>query len=147
VERYLLPGELFASHQPVRVKTILGSCIAVCLWDSEHRVGGINHFLLPQGVTGLDSPGRYGNLALPELLERLRRAGAHTRAMTAKVFGGAAMAVQVPSPNHIGAQNLEAALRWLESTRIPVVGSDTGGPRGRKLVFDTGDGSVSLWTL
>jgi chemotaxis protein CheD len=146
-ERYLLPGELFVSAQPVKVKTILGSCIAVCLWDTEQRIGGINHFLLPHGVKSFDNVGRFGNLALPELLDQLRAIGAHTRSMSAKIFGGAALVVPVPPPNHIGAQNLEVAERWLQQVRIPLLASDTGGPRGRKLVFDIGDGSASLWTL
>lgn len=146
-EHYLLPGQMLVSREPILIKTILGSCIAVCLWDSTRCLGGINHFLLPKGVNGVDSAGRFGNLALPELLDRMTKAGAERRALTAKVFGGAALVVPVPPPNHIGKQNLDLTLSWLEREHIPVVGTDVGGARGRKLVFNIRDGSASLWTL
>jgi chemotaxis protein CheD len=143
---YLQPGELFVAREPSAVKTLLGSCVSVCLWDDIARVGGLNHFLLPHGTPGADRPGRYGNLAMSLLLEELQRLGAAQRRLTAKVFGGAAILAH-PRPRHIGEQNVEVALVWLARTGIAVVGSDTGGPRGRKLEFRTDDGSVALWQL
>jgi len=143
---YLQPGDLLVASEPTAVTTLLGSCISVCLWDSVAQIGGLNHFLLPRGKPTFDRPGRYGSLALPLLLARLQRSGARTERLTAKVFGGAAMLANA-QPGHIGAQNLELALAWLDSQRIAVVASDTGGARGRKLVFRTDDASVSLWEL
>jgi chemotaxis protein CheD len=83
---------------------------------------------------------------MPLLLDELERLGASARRLTAKVFGGAAILAR-PQPRHIGEQNVEVALLWLARSGIAVVGSDTGGPRGRKLEFRTDDGSVALWQL
>ena len=146
-QRYLHPGEVHAPIVATAVKTLLGSCISVCLWDPRSRLGGINHFLLPMGSANADRPGRFGNFALPLLYEALLQNGASATGLTAKVFGGAAMLAVPPSSHHIGAQNLQAALSWLGRAQIPVVASDVGGARGRKLVFHTDDGSVSLWEL
>ncbi len=146
-QRYLQPGEVCAPLEATEIKTILGSCISVCLWDAKARLGGINHFLLPIGSANADRPGRFGNFALPLLYEQLLQNGASTGELTAKVFGGAAMLVAAPKINHIGAQNLQVALAWLGRAQIPVVASDVGGARGRKLVFHTDDGSVALWEL
>jgi chemotaxis protein CheD len=145
---YLQPGQLIASRAPTMVKTILGSCIAVCLWDELNAVGGINHFLLPFGASHADMPGRFGNLAIPMLIDGLRRQGAALANVRAKVFGGAAMiAGGKPRPSHVGQQNLDIADELLAEAGIPVVGSDTGGSRGRKIVFNTDTGEVTLWEL
>jgi chemotaxis protein CheD len=143
---YLQPGELFVATEPTAITTLLGSCISVCLWDPTTRVGGLNHFLLPQGKPTFDRPGRFGSLALPLLLARLQRCGANPKRLTAKVFGGSAMLAN-PQPGHIGAQNLQLALDWLDEQRIPVLATDTGGARGRKLIFHTDDAGVALWEL
>ena len=56
----VLPGEYYVSHEDLVIMTVLGSCIAACLWDSRMRVGGMNHFMLPEGDS-LDVSGRYGS--------------------------------------------------------------------------------------
>jgi chemotaxis protein CheD len=145
---YLQPGQLVATRLPTTVKTILGSCISVCLWDETSAVGGINHFLLPFGTVHADMPGRFGNLAVPMLIDALRRQGADVASMRAKVFGGASMiAGGRPRPTHVGMQNLNIAKELLANAGIPVISSDTGGARGRKIVFNTDTGEVSLWEL
>ena len=145
---YLQPGQMVATRLPTTVKTILGSCISVCLWDEASAVGGINHFLLPFGTVHADMPGRFGNLAVPMLIDALRRQGAEVASLRAKVFGGAAMiAGGRPRPTHIGIQNLNIASELLANAGIAVISSDTGGARGRKITFNTDTGEVSLWEL
>ena len=145
---YLHPGEMIATRKPTAVKTILGSCISVCLWDGEHRVGGMNHFLLPYGAPSADHPGRFGSSAIPLLVAAMLEQGASAQHMQAKLFGGSSMiAGAVPRATHVGLQNLRIATEMLGRARIPVISSDIGGARGRKLVFHTDDGSVSLWEL
>ena len=89
----VLPGEYFVCDEDIVVATTLGSCIAACLWDRERRVGGINHFLLPEagghGNTG-DSA-RYGAFAMDLLIGELVKRGATRSSMEAKVFGGGAV--------------------------------------------------------
>src|SRR5262249_44811038 len=80
----LAPGRLFVSATPAQVSTILGSCVSVCLWDPEARAGGINHFLLPEGVPA--SP-RFGQSAVPLLIQGVLDLGARRTRLRAKVFG------------------------------------------------------------
>ncbi len=143
---YLAPGQLFASAQPAEASTILGSCVAVCLWDPRTRAGGANHFLLPHWGGGERTSTRFGNVAIAELLDRLARMGARTADLQAKVFGGAAVLEAFRHGDHLGLKNVEAARRILRESGVRVVAEDVGGHRGRKLVFRT-DSGVALVRL
>ncbi len=141
---YLYPGTLFVSRQPHLVTTVLGSCISVCLWDPVTRLGGINHFLLPLwNGEGLATP-KYGNVAIPKLIEKLAALGADPRRLVAKVFGGAAMWGPAPGLLQVGERNTELAQRLLAEMGIPIGGVDLGGMVGRKIIFNTGSGEVLL---
>lgn len=141
---YLYPGGLFADPRPHRVTTVLGSCVAVCLWDPVCRVGGINHYLLPLwNGEGLPTP-RYGNVAIDLLVERLLALGCGRGRLTAKLFGGAAMWENPHGLLSVGERNIDLARRTLERHRIPVVGADVGGEAGRKIIFCSGSGEVLL---
>lgn len=140
---YLYPGTLFAHREPHLVTTVLGSCVSVCLWDSAARVGGINHYLLPLwNGEGLPTP-KYGNIAITKLIEKVQSLGAGSK-LVAKVFGGASMWEKTDGLLAIGQRNIELAIEMLEQHRIPVVSSDLGGPVGRKIIFNTGEGTVLL---
>jgi len=140
---YLYPGTLFAHRQAHQVTTVLGSCVSVCLWDAAVRVGGINHYLLPLwNGEGLATP-KYGNIAIVKLIEKVQSLGAGGK-MVAKVFGGASMWEKTEGLLAIGQRNIDLALELLEQNRIPVVSRDLGGPVGRKIIFNTADGSVLL---
>ncbi len=135
---YVHPGQIYTASHATLVSTILGSCVAVCLWDPIARVGGMNHFLLPRGK----GP-RYGNDAMVQLIEEMTGRGAFVARMVAKVFGGACVIEGFTGARKaIGAQNAEAALQFLAAHSIPVIGEQTGGRRGRKLLFHTGTGQA-----
>ncbi|HKU24389.1 MAG TPA: chemotaxis protein CheD, partial [Candidatus Sulfotelmatobacter sp.] len=87
-KHYLIPGKVFASAQPFAISTIVGSGVAVCLWDSVHRIGGANHYMLPEGPENGDNATRYGNVANPALLQRMLDLGAERKNLEAKIFGG-----------------------------------------------------------
>lgn len=145
---YLHPGQLFVSSRPAAVTTILGSCVAVCLWDVQLEIGGINHYLLPSGLRSTSSGLRYGNVAIERLLEKLERAGARTSRLRAKVFGGACVLDAMRGKeNHLGDKNVEMARQALAEAEIPIVASDVGGSRGRKLIFHPHDGSALIRML
>ena len=145
---YLQPGQLIAARTPTAIKTILGSCVAVCLWDAQAQVGGMNHYLLPYGSARHELPDRFGNCAITRLIDAVTQHGGTRASMRAKVFGGAAVIGTVTrGVARIGAQNAQVALELLELAGIPVVGRDLGGERGRKIVFHTDTGKVSLWEL
>jgi chemotaxis protein CheD len=141
---YLAPGRLVVSDRPCAVTTVLGSCVAVCLWDVERRVGGVNHFILPLGEDESPQPERYGNLAVPLLLTAVRSLGARDGGLRAKVFGGAAL---LGLGAGIGARNVEVAEQVLAERGVHVVAGDAGGGRARKLVFHVDDGAAWVWRL
>ncbi|HET6765406.1 MAG TPA: chemotaxis protein CheD [Longimicrobiaceae bacterium] len=139
---YLHPGQVVAAARPTAVTTILGSCVSVCLFDELRGVGGINHFLLPAGAADGATAGRFGNGAVPELLRRLERLGSGPGTLRAKVFGGACVLEAFRGGRrHLGQANVEAAHELLAGYGIPVAGGETGGTRGRKLIFHTDDGT------
>ena len=136
---YLHPGQIFTASHAVLVSTVLGSCVAVCLWDPQARIGGMNHFLLPSGK---NDP-RYGNAAMQQLVDEMIGRGALVARMVAKVFGGACVIPGFTGARQaIGTQNAEAAMKFLAEHSIPVRAEQTGGRRGRKLLFHTGNGQA-----
>lgn len=138
---YLIPGKLFAAAQPFAITTILGSGVALCLWDSERNIGGANHVMLAAGPDDGDNLTRYANVANPMLLQRMLSLGAEIKTLEAKIFGGSLPNVSFGNEKtHMGQQNVEAAKKFLESNGIRLVQDEVGGTRGRKLVFHTDDG-------
>ena len=138
---YLHPGELFVSAERSAVSTILGSCVAVCLWDPIAKIGGINHYLLPLWTgQGTVSP-RFGNVAVQELVNKLLELGSQKSRLQAKLFGGACVIEAFRErESHLGTKNVQTAEELLEQEGIPLVGRDVGGRRGRKLIFHTDNG-------
>lgn len=140
-KHYLYPSALFAEKKPHWVDTILGSCVAVCLYDTKLKIGGINHYMLPLwNGNGLASP-KFGNIAIEKLIEKMLKNGSSTSNMIAKVFGGAN---QIKSSMDIGARNIAIAKEILEIHNIQIIAENTGGNVGRKLRYDTGTGKVMM---
>ncbi|HEY2512561.1 MAG TPA: chemotaxis protein CheD [Polyangiaceae bacterium] len=139
----LYPGQLFASASPSVVTTILGSCVAVCLWDATRGIGGMNHFMLPDPVgTAKHSP-RFGVVACARLIEELVALGSDRRTLEAKVFGGACVIRSLSTSGvHLGLKNVAVARAVLEQHHIPIAAEETGGTHGRKLVFLTDTGTA-----
>lgn len=143
---YLLPGEIHCARTPTVVATVLGSCIAVCLWDVRLRLGGMNHYVLPESGRGEDGA-RYGDVAIETLIERLQDLGGHPRDWQAKVFGGAAVLPMGGEEVTVGQRNVEMARERLRRYRIPILAQSTGGSRGRLIRLHTATGSVDLRKL
>ena len=141
---YLYPGQLFTSREPATVTTILGSCVSVCLWDRSTAIGGINHYLLPQAAGSRSAPLRFGSAATDALIAQILALGGRRDRLTAKVFGGACIADAFTQEvaRQLGARNVEQAFVALRRAGIPVEAETTGGRFGRKLVFQTDDGSA-----
>jgi chemotaxis protein CheD len=139
---YLHAGDLVVTARPAAITTVLGSCVAVCLWDPATGVGGMNHYQLAHHVDRERSR-RFGSVAIPELLEEVVRAGGRRATLQAKVFGGASQfGATAARGRSLGAANAELAAQLLADARIPVLGGDLGGQRGRKLIFHPDDGSA-----
>ena len=146
---YLHSGKLHVSARPCRVSTILGSCVAVAVFDPTTGVGGLNHFLLPHGAPGSPAQAaRFGNLAVSQLVEAALSAGARRASLQAKLFGGACVLAAFKKPGgHLGTRNVEVAREMLNAERIPVVAEDVEGSSGRKLIFQTHDGVAWVRSL
>jgi chemotaxis protein CheD len=133
----VIQGDHVISRDPQTVlTTVLGSCIAVCLYDPEAGIGGMNHFLLPGRTGGAPEPGsgdlRYGAYAMELLINALLKQGAERRALCAKVFGGASM---IGTRRHIGSGNAAFARRFLQDEGIPCTAESTGGTAARRVQF------------
>lgn len=143
---YLYPSTLFASVQPTEVSTVLGSCVALCLYDPVCRIGGINHFMLPiWNGEGLASP-KYGDIAIDKLLQKMLLLGAKKAHLQAKIFGGADSR-KATNVFKIGERNGQLAFSRVEELGIPIVSSHWGGELPRKLIFRTGTGEALLKVL
>lgn len=140
---YLHAGQLVASAEPCAVTTIVGSCVAVCLFDPLLKHGGVNHYLLPYwSGDGSCSP-RFGNVAVESLIRELERLGSRRAQIQAKVFGGACVIASFRGRGeHLGTKNVQVARKLLAEHGVPIAAEDVLGRRGRKLVFQTDDGTA-----
>lgn len=141
---YLYPGELVFSAEPRIVNTVVGSCVAVFLWDARRRQGGVNHYLLPRAPRHEERSPRFGSSAIRVLIEGLADLGSEPPSLVAKVFGGAQVLQSAArsDEHHLGRQNADAAFEILREYRVPIIASDVGGIRGRRIVVHTDDGSA-----
>lgn len=138
---YLYPSTLFAQKEGHMVTTVLGSCVAVCLYDETTGLGGINHYMLPfWNGNELASP-KYGNIAIESLIKKLEKLGAKKENMVAKVFGGAN---QLNHTIGVGHRNIKVAQEMLEDFKIKIVAKSVGGEKGRKINFNTSTGEVFM---
>ena len=133
-------GGVYASERPTIIKTLLGSCIAVCLHDAERAVGGMNHFMLPRGEGDDADAGRFGVHAMDLLIGAIMKAGGDRRRLVAKVFGGANVLDLQGSVVDVPRRNIDFAKMFLEEEGIPVLSAAVGGRYPRHVHFHTDSG-------
>lgn len=142
--KIIVQEQLHVAKEPMEIMTVLGSCVAVCLWDQKCKVAGINHYLLPlwngEGFKSL----KYGNVSITKLIEEMISNGASKNNLVAKIFGGAT--INLSSAFSIGDRNILIAEDLLADYRIPIVARDVGGAQGRKVIISSVDGSVYVKT-
>ncbi|HSN68011.1 MAG TPA: chemotaxis protein CheD [Thermoanaerobaculia bacterium] len=142
---YLQPGQWIATAAPSTITTILGSCVAVCLWDRNLRIGGMNHYMLPFDTGRATGSARFGDVAISQLVEKLMALGSRPAALEAALVGGACvMEAFRRDGDHIGARNAELAERILPMHGIRVTRRELGGNCGRKLIFETENGGIRV---
>ncbi|MFN0116059.1 MAG: chemotaxis protein CheD [Paracoccaceae bacterium] len=122
------------------IGTILGSCVATCMFDPVAALGGMNHFLLPDGPRGSASAA-FGSHAMELLINAVLKAGGARRNLRAKVFGGARV---VAGLSDVGQRNAVFVKDFLDRDGIPCVGESLGGEHARRLVFLPGSGRVRM---
>jgi chemotaxis protein CheD len=130
----VLAGEYFVLDEDVLIMTTLGSCIATCLWDRHAKIGGMNHFMLPDNAGGTSDSGRYGSYAMELLINEMLKMGASRMTLEAKVFGGGSL-IGGMSSIHVGERNTAFVMEYLKTERIPVVSKDVLEIYPRKVCF------------
>lgn len=145
--KYLVGGEMLASKAPYVISSLLGSCVAVCLWDSALRAGGMNHFTLPCSRSSHERSNRFGNVSTQNLILRMEELGSCRQDLRARIYGGG----HVPGDRmnifgSVGEVNIKVARHVLKHARIPIESEDAGGCHGRKLHFNTYTGEITVST-
>ncbi|MGO2514062.1 chemoreceptor glutamine deamidase CheD [Marinomonas polaris] len=145
----VLPGEYYATKDEVMITTLLGSCVSVCLYDPTAKVGGMNHFLLPEGGDAndlLSSAGRYGVYAMELLINHLIKLGARREHFKAKVFGGGSV-IKGMTTHNIGKKNVDFIQSYLQNEGISIESSDLLDIYPRRVNFFPSTGRVMMKKL
>ncbi len=139
-------GDYHASRRPSVIYTLLGSCVAVCLFDPVNRIGGMNHILMPgrADLKHYDDAARYGINAMELLINGIMRLGGDRRRLVAKLFGGARTLSTIPEENSMGRKNVEFALEFFRTESIQLLNQDVGGGQSRRIYFHTDTNDVFL---
>ncbi|MBL4609123.1 chemotaxis protein CheD [Halopseudomonas sp.] len=143
IDIFLHPGEWYFGDEHTRIRTLLGSCVAVTLWHPGYKVGGMCHFMLPgkhHPRTELNA--RYGTDALALLVREMHRHGGRPGDYEAKLFGGSSMFGLGPAANSVADRNICMAEDLVRIHGLKVVARSLGGSVYRQLVFDLGQGDV-----
>jgi chemotaxis protein CheD len=145
----VLPGEFYVSRNDEYISTVLGSCIAACVYDETRGVGGMNHFMLPgakdiKDIHADDLNCRYGNWAMEYLINEVIKNGASRSNLKVKLFGGGKI---IRAMTDIGIGNIRFAHAYVEEEGLELVSHDVGGPWPRKVMFHPQTGKAQVKKL
>jgi chemotaxis protein CheD len=148
------PGDFYVGRGEEIALTILGSCVSACIWVPRYGIGGMNHFMLPEGQRGqqdrwnrLDKTSastRYGNFAMERLVNELLKVGARREELEIKLVGGGRM---WSSHTDVGSRNIAFVLEYLRAERLRVVATDVGGDHARRVHYHLGVGRLRVLKL
>lgn len=141
---FLLPGEAYVSREPVEIATLLGSCVAVCLFNQKLALGGMNHFMLPRAQAGSKPSGKHGDYSTEMLIQAMLSYDDTPGNIKAFMLGGANVTGHLAVGEGIGANNIIVARDIVEKYRIPILHKDIGGQFGRKVHFKTWSGELDV---
>lgn len=131
---------------PDQIRTVLGSCVGIAIYDRAARLGGLAHVILPSSTRGAGDRRKFADTAIDWLLDELHKAGAARARLAAKIAGGAKMFGSATT-TLIGDRNIEAVRERLRFHRIPLEGADVGGDKGRKMTFDPATAVVTVQAI
>ncbi|MDX1925993.1 MAG: CheR family methyltransferase [Pirellulaceae bacterium] len=143
----IIVGDVLASREPVWISTVLGSCVATCLYDEYTGIGGMNHFMLPESKCSPNACASFGVHAMEMLINEIMRQGGDRRRLKAKFFGGGAVVHSQSKNWNIGDQNVRFTRSFLETEGIPIVAAHTGGTCGMRVQFHTQSAKVLVRPL
>ncbi|MDU8543594.1 MULTISPECIES: chemoreceptor glutamine deamidase CheD [Pseudomonas syringae group] len=146
VEIVLAPGEVVFETRPARLRTLLGSCVAITFWHPWRRIGGMCHFMLPGRIRkGQPLDGKYADEALEMLISHALASGTLPEEYQVKLFGGGEM---FPAQRHdqqmhnVADRNINAALTLADRHRLKLMAQDLGSTGHRNIIFDLWNGNV-----
>lgn len=146
----LLPGEYYVTNTDEMITTVLGSCIAACIWDRETGIGGMNHFMLPETTQSrLESRGeavigkatRYGNYAMEHLINAILKNGGKRKNLEVKLFGGGKI---IATLSDVGSRNIKFVLDYVDTEALNLISHDLGDIYPRKVNFYPKTGKVRM---
>ncbi len=142
-------ADLAVARDPVILRTILGSCVGICLYDADEKLGGLAHIMLPDMKPGSRVPKKYADTAIPMLIEEMEKEGGSTERMKAKLVGGARMfnLSENSMMGDIGRHNIERTREVLLEFKIEVLSEDVQGTSGRTIDFYTSDGNIRIKSI
>ncbi|MEQ8660015.1 MAG: chemoreceptor glutamine deamidase CheD [Gammaproteobacteria bacterium] len=149
----ILPGEFYATSEDEYIVTTLGSCVSACLWHPDSGIGGMNHFMLPDGgasraagalIDDASEGARYGSFAMEHLINAILATGLRREDLVAKIVGGGHV---LPIVTDIGASNIAFVRAYLAKEGIVIVGENVGGNFGRQVRFHPATGRAQVRPL
>ncbi|MDM7925163.1 MAG: chemotaxis protein CheD [bacterium] len=149
MEHFIQISELKVTPSPDVLRTVVGSCIALCLYDRVRSIGGMVHILMPEHDGKQDTPpGRYADTGVPALIREMQRSGSRVSGLEAAFFGGASMFASGSNGTRgIGLRNADVVREILSEYRISVRDEDVGGTLGRRVVFHCETGRIDVSML
>lgn len=143
---FINPGELIFSKKPVIIRTVLGSCVGVVLYDKVKKFGGLVHYLLPESQDRQITT-KYGDVALPTLINKFLNSGSNLSDLEAHVIGGAFIIFDENEIFFIGDRNIEIAQNILKANHIRIKSTQTGGEKGRRVYYDLSTNTLKVEVL
>ncbi|WP_392486344.1 chemotaxis protein CheD [Haloimpatiens sp. FM7315] len=145
-------ADLNVTSSPNKLITVgLGSCIGIALYDNITKIGGLAHIMLPDSTqfSKVTNPAKFADLAIPILIKNMEAKGVKKRNLKAKIAGGASMFnfSDKSMIMDVGKRNSDSVLNVLKSLSIPVISKDTGGNKGRTMIFYVSNGTVEIKTV
>ncbi len=134
-QKSIHPGELFVSKKSYKIRTILGSCVSVTIFDRKNNFGGMNHFMLPKTEASFGADYKYGDISTKKLIEKMLARGSAREDLVLKLFGGSRV-VEALKETDIGKKNLQTAYDVISAYGLTVARKHIRTSRGMKLIFD-----------
>jgi len=147
----ILPGEYYVSRNDEIISTVLGSCVSACIRDPKIGIGGMNHFMLPEGAAAdphsndvTNTSARYGSYAMEHMINDILANGGRRERLEIKLFGGGKV---LQSMTNVGDKNIHFVREYLRMETLPVSGEDLGGLHPRKVLYFPFSGRVMVKKL
>ena len=134
-------GEIDVAMKDGVLRTLLGSCVGLSLYDRKQKIGGLAHIVLPASRGATEYPGKFVDTAIPMLVRQMEKLAGSNLKLTAKIAGGANM-FSTKAETTIGVQNIEASEQMLSQMGILIAARHLGGAQGRRMSLDIHTGLV-----